>query len=100
MWESTNPDGIDKKGFEETTQKIREVSESLSDLKDSGGSWFDIGKGAVGGIFGRTLLHGLRGLLVAYLPGGLGSVAIAGLGLFLGGSSGKDKKTAKPNKKN
>ncbi len=91
----TDPKGIDKLAFEETSKQIREVQESYNELKASGASWFDIGRGAVGGVLGRTALHGLRALLMLYLPAGLGGIAIRGLSLILGGSGSatdKDKK--------
>lgn len=90
----TNPEGIDQKAVEDTLKTINETSKALADLKDSGGSWYDIGKGALGGVFGRTLLHAVRAALVAFLPTSGGGVIASLLGLALGGSGTGDKKRA------
>ena len=88
----TSPDGIDQKAVQETLQSIAETSKALSDLKDSGGSWYDIGKGALGGVFGRTLLHAVRAALIAFFPASGGGMIAGVLGLALGGSGTGRKK--------
>lgn len=88
-----DPNGINPKAVEETLKSIRDTTQALSDLKSNGGSWYDIGKGALVGVFGRTLLHTLRTALIAFFPVS-GGGGIAGLiGMALGGSgTGSDKK--------
>lgn len=77
----------------ETNQALQDAKQALVDLKASGGSWYDIGKGALGGIFGRTLLHAVRTALIAFFPGSAGGGLAMMLTMILGGSGpGADNK--------
>ncbi len=82
----TNPNGVDKKAVQDTLQSMRETNQALLDLKESGGSWWDIGKGALGGVFGRTLLHAAKAALVAFFPATAGGGIASLFGFLLGGS--------------
>ena len=73
------------------TKAVREANDALDAVKDSGGSWWDIGKGALGGVFGRTILHAARMAIVAYFPGTIGTAVAGILGMSLGGSGAARK---------
>jgi hypothetical protein len=88
----SNPDGIDQKAYADTMVKIADARQALVELKASGASWFTIGKGALGGVLGRTALHGVRALIIAFIPGSIGVGITSLLSLVLGGSAASAKK--------
>ncbi len=88
----TSPNGIDKEAVQDTLKSMRETNQAILDLKETGGSWWDIGKGALGGVFGRTLLHAARAALIAFFPATAGGGIASVFGLMLGGSGTGGKK--------
>lgn len=92
----TNPNGIDEAAVEAILKRIKDARTAYDDLKDGGASWLDIGKGAMGGIMGRTLVHGVRSVISLYLPGPIGMGLTWGLSLLLGGSGTGRKEEDKP----
>ncbi len=93
----TDPKGIDQKALKDTLALAADTRAAISDLSDSGANWYDITQGALGGLLGRSALHGVRALIMAYLPGPVGTGIVTLLGMVLGGSSHgtEDKKKKK-----
>ena len=94
----SDPNGIDKEAVSATMKEIVDTREAYEDLKNSGASWYDIGKGALGGVLGRTVVHGLRAAIMAYFPGPIGAGIAGLLGMALGGSVSTRKEEETPQK--